>query len=283
MAVSKKIRFEVFKRDSFTCQYCGKKAPDVVLHVDHIHPKAEGGDDDILNLVTSCRDCNLGKGPRLLDDVSVLEKRRAQLEELQERREQIDMMVDWHRSLASEKEHALESASEYWAGLLKEQYELNETGRSRVSKLIRRFGLDEVLGAMDISIAHYIQFDKEGHPTPDSVETSLQKIGGICFNRRRYAQDPAEEQIDQEMWRFVRLFGERCSGGRSQNELRGWWRQHVHPVLRERPEWIPLAAEAAVDALEDLHVYMESWRIALNQAADKWPEYLSTEEGGADA
>ena len=28
-AVSKKLRFEIFKRDSFTCQYCGRKAPDV--------------------------------------------------------------------------------------------------------------------------------------------------------------------------------------------------------------------------------------------------------------
>ena len=37
-AISKKLRFEVFKRDSFTCQYCGKSAPDVILHVDHILP-----------------------------------------------------------------------------------------------------------------------------------------------------------------------------------------------------------------------------------------------------
>ena len=41
--ISKKLRFEVFKRDSFTCQYCGKSAPDVVLHIDHIKPVKEGG------------------------------------------------------------------------------------------------------------------------------------------------------------------------------------------------------------------------------------------------
>ena len=34
-SISKKARFEVFKRDSFTCQYCGRTAPDVVLHLDH--------------------------------------------------------------------------------------------------------------------------------------------------------------------------------------------------------------------------------------------------------
>ena len=37
-SLSKKIRFEVFKRDKFTCQYCGKTAPNVVLEVDHIEP-----------------------------------------------------------------------------------------------------------------------------------------------------------------------------------------------------------------------------------------------------
>jgi len=52
--ISKKLRFEVFKRDSFTCQYCGRKAPEIVLNCDHVTPVAEGGTTDILNLVTSC-------------------------------------------------------------------------------------------------------------------------------------------------------------------------------------------------------------------------------------
>lgn len=42
-AISKKTRFEVFKRDRFTCQYCGATPPGVLLHIDHIHPVAEGG------------------------------------------------------------------------------------------------------------------------------------------------------------------------------------------------------------------------------------------------
>jgi 5-methylcytosine-specific restriction endonuclease McrA len=58
-AIGKKIRFEVFKRDKFTCQYCGEKSPDVILHIDHINPVAEGGGNDIINLITSCVACNL--------------------------------------------------------------------------------------------------------------------------------------------------------------------------------------------------------------------------------
>lgn len=34
--ISKTLRFEVFKRDSFKCQYCGAEAPNVLLHIDHI-------------------------------------------------------------------------------------------------------------------------------------------------------------------------------------------------------------------------------------------------------
>jgi len=62
MAISVRTRFEVFKRDDFCCQYCGRRSPDVVLEVDHIVPICDGGADDPINLQTSCWDCNRGKG-----------------------------------------------------------------------------------------------------------------------------------------------------------------------------------------------------------------------------
>jgi hypothetical protein len=61
MALTKRIRFEILKRDNHTCRYCGASAPDVTLHVDHVTPQALGGTDDPTNLVTACVDCNLGK------------------------------------------------------------------------------------------------------------------------------------------------------------------------------------------------------------------------------
>lgn len=63
MAISKRLRFEVFKRDNFTCVYCGRQAPEVVLEADHRQPRSQGGKDVIANLVTACFDCNRGKGP----------------------------------------------------------------------------------------------------------------------------------------------------------------------------------------------------------------------------
>src|SRR5947207_50583 len=103
-SISKKIRFEVFKRDSFTCQYCGDKAPDAILCVDHIKPVATGGSDDLLNLVTACQSCNQGKGARPLSDNTAVEKSRHQAELMQERHEQIEMISEWHAALQQNDE-----------------------------------------------------------------------------------------------------------------------------------------------------------------------------------
>jgi hypothetical protein len=54
-------RFEILKRDSFTCSYCGRSAPKVELEVDHVVPRARGGSDEYSNLTTACTDCNRGK------------------------------------------------------------------------------------------------------------------------------------------------------------------------------------------------------------------------------
>ncbi|MFC8531891.1 HNH endonuclease [Nocardia sp. NPDC057227] len=61
MSVSKRVRYEVLRRDNHTCRYCGGAAPDVKLTVDHVVPVALGGSDDPTNLVTACADCNGGK------------------------------------------------------------------------------------------------------------------------------------------------------------------------------------------------------------------------------
>lgn len=61
MAVSKRLRYEILRRDNHACRYCGKVAPDVELRVDHVVPVALGGSDDPSNLVAACEPCNTGK------------------------------------------------------------------------------------------------------------------------------------------------------------------------------------------------------------------------------
>ena len=61
-----KKRIQILARDNYTCQYCGAKAPDVRLEVDHKVPVSKGGSSKEENLITSCWECNIGKGNMIL-------------------------------------------------------------------------------------------------------------------------------------------------------------------------------------------------------------------------
>ena len=194
MALSKKLRFEVFKRDKFTCQYCGIKAPDVILHVDHIRPRSKGGPDDLINLVTCCVDCNLGKGPRELSDDSAVVKQRSQSEDLQERREQVGMMIDWQHSLMDLDSEVVDHACELWCDLVGWDG-VNGHGRKLLRQWIRKYGLEEVISAMRKSTEAYVKLDASGEPTDDSREHAFDKITGICHISRVEKEKPYMKDV----------------------------------------------------------------------------------------
>lgn len=62
------IKKKVYERDEFACQYCGNWCYDSwitdprQLTIDHIIPRTGGGNNDIDNLITCCRECNGIKG-----------------------------------------------------------------------------------------------------------------------------------------------------------------------------------------------------------------------------
>ncbi|HEV2527991.1 MAG TPA: HNH endonuclease [Thermomicrobiales bacterium] len=60
----KLTRREIFIRDGFTCQYCGRHGGD--LTIDHINPRSLGGGHSWENLVTACKSCNHRKGGKTL-------------------------------------------------------------------------------------------------------------------------------------------------------------------------------------------------------------------------
>ena len=61
-------RTKIISRDGPTCSYCGKQIPQGRLHVDHVTPKSQGGDSDPGNLRVSCKNCNLQKGSKNLQE-----------------------------------------------------------------------------------------------------------------------------------------------------------------------------------------------------------------------
>jgi 5-methylcytosine-specific restriction endonuclease McrA len=58
-------RFNVFLRDTFSCQYCGERRPAPDLTFDHVIPRSRGGRTTWENVVTACGICNLRKGSRI--------------------------------------------------------------------------------------------------------------------------------------------------------------------------------------------------------------------------
>jgi 5-methylcytosine-specific restriction endonuclease McrA len=59
----------IYKRDHYTCQYCGSIKD---LTIDHVIPKSKGGTNKWDNLVTCCRKCNLKKGNKFLSETSMI-------------------------------------------------------------------------------------------------------------------------------------------------------------------------------------------------------------------
>lgn len=206
-AIGKKLRFEVFKRDGFKCQYCGASAPDVVLHVDHIHPVSKGGDNDLMNLITSCQGCNSGKSDTRLDDDSAIQKQRAMLDDLNERREQLEMMLAWRDGLKKLGDEAVDRVVQVWHDTAV-GFQLNETGLKGLRSLLRTVPVVHVLDAIEIAAEKYLEQDNEGAYTAESVnrawgkvaaiaktlmkpnyERELLYIRGICRNRFSYCNE----------------------------------------------------------------------------------------------
>lgn len=60
-------RRNIFKRDRFTCQYCGKQPGSEELTIDHVLPRAQGGTSTWENCVLACVECNAKKADRTPD------------------------------------------------------------------------------------------------------------------------------------------------------------------------------------------------------------------------
>jgi 5-methylcytosine-specific restriction endonuclease McrA len=58
-------RKEVFRRDNYTCQYCGRRTHSLTM--DHVVPRHRGGDHVWENLISACPTCNRRKGGKTLE------------------------------------------------------------------------------------------------------------------------------------------------------------------------------------------------------------------------
>lgn len=142
-SLSKRLRFEIFKRDGFKCLYCGATPVQTTLRVDHVKPVAEGGADDPANLVTSCFDCNAGKGP------VPLEKRKhaagVATEADREHAEQIREWLKIQREVEDARSDVVEALLAAWS---EEIGEPDPDTRSRLRACLTRNSVDQIREAI---------------------------------------------------------------------------------------------------------------------------------------
>jgi hypothetical protein len=146
-SLSRRLRFEVFKRDGFVCQYCGVSPPEAVLEVDHVEPVVEGGTDEMDNLVTACFACNRGKAAVSLSVVPQSLADRAA--EIAEREAQL---AGYQAILAAKRQRLEDDAwavFRHWRG----QEETTHERFNSVKRFVELMGLDEVLDAVDVTLA----------------------------------------------------------------------------------------------------------------------------------
>lgn len=153
MAVSKKLRFDIFKRDAFTCQYCGRKPPAVVLELEHIHPIAEGGTDDETNLLCSCFDCNRGKGATPLDVIPLsVTERLARQKELAEQVAALNEFQEAQRELA---ELQVEDIGFYWFNQFRDEkdtYVFSDQCAKSIRQFVKHLTVADIKEAIDLAM-----------------------------------------------------------------------------------------------------------------------------------
>lgn len=175
VSLSVKTRFEVFKRDRYQCQYCGKSPPDVLLEADHIIPKAAGGSDAFENLTTACKDCNRGKGAGLLEEGTAPLVNRVTVEELAERVDQAKAYMELLGGLSSLVDRQIGMVVDGWAHAFGAKAEEREGGtfwrlpkggvwpnEPTIRRFLRALPLADILEAVDIAASKFYGQSEDG-------------------------------------------------------------------------------------------------------------------------
>lgn len=154
-SVSKKTRFEIFKRDNFTCQYCGAQPPTVTLVVDHIQPKVADGSCEPINLITACEACNQGKGGRLLGDIHPRPDADLMYLETMQEIAEIERFTKAQKLLQEKQKQMIEMLQNIWTTLSEEDWVPSD---AEMLKMIRKGSLEVCKEAVTLAAISF----KEG-------------------------------------------------------------------------------------------------------------------------
>jgi hypothetical protein len=178
MSVGKSLRFEIFARDAFTCQYCGKRPPEVVLELDHIHPVSKGGNNDSINLATSCWECNRGKSDKVISDVAPRPDADLAFLKVQQEIAEVKRFLAAKKKRDAAMKQLCNALRDCWADRLTET-----TPSDRVLiPWVNRYGADEVERAITIAMPSHLN-DRFGRNDEAAFRKLLPYIGAVLRNR----------------------------------------------------------------------------------------------------
>lgn len=183
-AISTRVRFEIFKRDRFTCQYCGRTPPAVILHVDHIVAVSSGGGNEDTNLITACKDCNAGKSDK---DLSIAPASLAL--NVAESRERAEQVKEYTTFLLEQRETELDATRRlgwYWFNKFmkkKDAWGFLDQHQQSIRTFLKRLTEVEIMDAMDIAHAKYPA--QEGY----SWDRTFRYFCGVCWRMIKEGAD----------------------------------------------------------------------------------------------
>lgn len=175
MTLTKRTRYEVLRRDDYTCRYC--RSTDGKLTVDHVVPVALGGTDDPSNLVAACSDCNAGKSSASPDASLV-----AQVS---------DDAVRWSAAMQQAAQWAaaeLEAEEDYERSFLGVWTRHAPRGYEGSLAAMRRAGLP----LADLLYAARVAQDARG------VDDRWRYFCGVAWKRLGQIQDKAKQILDHQ-------------------------------------------------------------------------------------
>ncbi len=147
MSISKRLRFEVLKRDGFRCTYCGATSLSTRLHVDHVEPASRGGSDDPANLVTACAPCNLGKSDVRLEDVT--RTADASGGDPQEHADQVRAYLAAQRDVEAAKDEVLEFLAERYTAASDRGWDMSDLLRIRIRQWVHQLSMEDLVVAVE--------------------------------------------------------------------------------------------------------------------------------------
>lgn len=172
--MKKSLRFKVFERDNFTCQYCGEKPPNVILHCDHIFPKSKGGKEDEINLITSCIDCNLGKRDKIIKNPRSKKEIKKATEKIIESEKQLTEYYKFLRKKEKKHNKIIKDITDYWAELWNYEYTLNHRGKTSIKTFLKFLEPQEIKESMDIAMCKNF-----------NVEQCFKYFCGVIYTKRK--------------------------------------------------------------------------------------------------